>query len=212
MKIGNEETEINANGCLVDKANFKKLKSKVMKLGYGDIFILSGSLANGLTNNAYYELSEICFINNVKLIVDSTKNNLLQTLEFKPFLIKPNIYELMEAFNVEITKDEEVIKYSKKLQIMGAKNVLVSMGEKGSILVTKNTNYKAYPIKINPVSTIGAGDSMVAGFIAQYEKTKSYKASLKLASACSIATALCKSIGELELVEKYLNLTKIEEI
>ncbi len=212
LKTKNEETEINAKGCTVTIKNFNKLKNKILKLKPNDTFILSGSLANGLNSTTYYELAEICFINNIRLVVDSTKHNLLPTLEFKPFLIKPNIYELMELFNTNITSDDEIIVYAKKLQIMGAKNVLVSMGDKGAILVTKHITYKAYPVKIDPVSTIGAGDSMVAGFIAGYEKEKDYVKAFKLASACGLATALSSSVGTLELIEKYLNTIIIEEI
>ncbi len=212
LKANDQETEINAKGCFVSNSDFNKLKDQLLKLNCDDIFVLSGSLANGLCSSTYYELAEISFINNVKLIVDSTKKNLLQTLEFKPFLIKPNINELMELFNVEIINDDEVVQYAKKLQIMGAKNILVSMGEKGAILVTKHNTYKAKPVKINPVSTVGAGDSMVAGFIASYQKDKDYINALKMASACALSTALNSSVGNVELVHKYLDIIEVEEI
>ncbi len=212
LKTNESETEINNIGCEVTNDDFEYLKNYILKLNKCDTFILSGSLAKGLDEKAYCDLAKIFYQNSINFVVDSTKNNLLKTLKYKPLLIKPNINELKEIFNTNITTDNEIILYAKKLQSLGSKNVLVSMGERGAILLTKENTYKVKPIKINPISTVGAGDSMVAGFIAEYNKSKNYIEALKLGTACSIATSLSTSVGSLKEVEKYLKLIEIEEV
>ncbi len=212
LKVNDIETEINASGTSVSESEFNDLKKYISTLNNQDILILSGSIAKGLNNDMYMDLAKMCYNNKIKFIVDSTKNSLLKTLQYNPFLIKPNLEELMEIFDVELVLESDIIKYAKKLQEKGAKNVLVSMGNKGSILITDTKIYKALPIKLKEISTVGAGDSMIAGFIVEYEKSKDYVKALKLATACSISTVLSSSIGDIELINKYLKLIEIKEI
>lgn len=206
------ETEINTSGPFVTNENYIKLYKKIEKLDKNDIIILSGSLAKGLDEKAYFDIAKICKTNKIKLVVDTSKKNLLEVCNCNPFLVKPNINELMEIFDVDIKNDFDVIKYGKELQNLGCENVLVSQGKDGAILLTKNKIYKSYAIKVIPKSTIGAGDSMVAGFIAEFERTNSFVESLKLATACSVATVCSNGIGTPDLIEKYLKEVKIQEI
>ena len=140
-------------------------------------------------------------------VVDTTKKKLLNTLEYKPFLVKPNINELMETFNAKINTLHDVEKYAIKLQNLGAKNVLVSMGDKGSVLFSED---KQVIIQSAPngeaINTVGAGDSMVAGFIAGYLKSKDYKYALKLATACGSATAFSEGLGKQNEIHRMLDL------
>ena len=118
--------------------------------------------------------------NNVKVVVDATKNLLPNVLKYKPFLIKPNNHELEEIFNVKLNNNEEIIKYAKKLKEMGALNVSVSMGKDGALLLTENDEvYVSNVAKGIVKNSVGAGDSMVAGFIAGYSNTNSYSEGLK---------------------------------
>ena len=140
-------------------------------------------------------------------VVDSTKKKLLNTLEYKPFLIKPNINELIETFDAKISTLHDVEKYAIKLQNLGARNVLVSMGDKGSVLFTED---KQVILQSAPqgeaINTVGAGDSMVAGFIAGYLKSKDYKFALKLATACGSATAFSEGLCKQNEISRMLEL------
>ena len=151
--------------------------------------------------------------NNVKVVVDATKNLLLNVLKYKPFLIKPNNHELEEIFNVKLNNNEEIIKYAKKLKEMGALNVLVSMGKDGALLLTENDEvYVSNVAKGIVKNSVGAGDSMVAGFIAGYLNTNSYSEGLKLGVASGGATAFSYDIATKEYIDeikKQIIVTKI---
>ena len=172
-----KETAINSKGPLVDNKSIEKLYQKLNNLKENDILVLSGSIPKGIKEDIYEEICEKIKDKNVKIVVDSTKKLLLNTLKYRPFLIKPNHYELGEIFNVQILNQDQAIEYAKELQQKGAQNVLVSMGEKGSILLDENgKSYKKAAISIkNVINTVGAGDSMVAGFLAGYLNYKNYE-------------------------------------
>ena len=139
----------------------------------------------------------------IKVIVDATKNLLLNVLKYKPFLIKPNNHELAEMFNVELNSTEDVVFYAIKLKEMGAQNVLISMGKDGALLVTE---------KGEVVNSVGAGDSMVAGFIAGYLKSNSYEEALRLGAASGGATAFSSDLATREFIDKLVDEIKIEKI
>ncbi len=209
VKIKNDiETDINGKGPNIDEASQSLLFSKLDALKNEDILVLSGSVAKGLSDDFYAKIIECVSDKNVRVIVDATKNLLTNTLKFKPFLIKPNIDELSDLFNVTISDTEDVIKYAKKLQEMGAVNVLVSLGKDGAILLDGNgCIYKADVPSGKAVNSVGAGDSMVAGFIAGILKENNSKLALKLATACGSATAFSDDLAKKDKIDSVFSLT-----
>lgn len=190
-----EETDINTNGPKISDFDMHLLYKKLENVTEHDVVVLSGSVPSNADDHTYAKILQKIVKSNATVVVDSTGKQLLNTLEYKPFLIKPNISELIETFGAKISTLHDVEKYAIKLQNMGAKNVLVSMGDKGSVLFTdkKQVIMQSAP-KGERVNTVGAGDSMVAGFIAGYLKTGDMKYALKLATACGSATAFCEGL------------------
>ena len=138
-------------------------------------------------------------------VVDATKKLLVNSLKYKPFLIKPNRQELSEIFDVEVKTEEDIEHYAKELQKMGAKNVLISLGGEGAMLIDENGNkHKAGVLKEKVINTVGSGDSMVAGFVAGYIKTEDYAYALKLGSVCGNATAFLSGLATKEKIEELL--------
>lgn len=185
-----EETAINARGPLIEQNYIELFYQKIKTIKKEDTLILAGSIPKGITENIYQNICKQVTQKEAKIIVDATGNLLLNTLPYHPFLIKPNQEELGEMFGVKISNQEEAFLYAKKLQQKGARNVLVSMGSQGSILLDENGNwYKKEVLSISKrVNTVGAGDSMVAGFVAGYELYKDYKKALDLGTAAATAT------------------------
>lgn len=202
-----KETAINSKGPLVDNKSIEKLYQKLSNLKENDILVLSGSIPKGIKEGIYEEICEKIKDKNVKIVVDSTKKLLLNTLKYRPFLIKPNHHELGEIFNVQILNQDQAIEYAKKLQQKGAQNVLVSMGEKGSILLDENgKSYKKAAISNkNVINTVGAGDSMVAGFLAGYLNYKNHEDALKLGIASASATVNNVFLGTKDEINEYFN-------
>ena len=209
VKILEEKTEtaINTKGPLVDKESIEKLYQKLNNLKKDDILVLSGSTPKGINENIYEKICEKIKDKNIRIVVDSTKDLLLNTLKYKPFLIKPNHYELGEIFNVQIENQDQAIEYAKKLQQKGSQNVLVSMGGKGSVLLDENgKSYKEEAISNkNVINTVGAGDSMVAGFLAGFLKYKNYEEALKLGIASATATVNNVFLGTKDEIYEYFN-------
>lgn len=209
VKITNlaEETAINGKGPFIDQVYIEILYKKIETIEDGDILILSGSIPKGISNDIYENICKKLEKKDVKIVVDSTGDLLLKTLKYNPFLIKPNQHELGEIFNVKISNQEEAIKYAKKLQLEGAKNVLVSMGSMGAILLDENGyEYKMKALNIGrTTNTVGAGDSMVAGFIAGYELFNNYEKALKMGVAAATATASSISLAAKDEIYKLFN-------
>jgi len=148
-----------------------------------------------------------------KVVVDATSNLLLNTLKYNPFLIKPNIHELEEIFEIKIDSIDDTIFYATKLKDMGAKNVLISMGKDGALLVDEEGKiHLSNAPKGDVVNTVGSGDSMVAGFVSGYLRTKDYKEALKLGSSCGSATAFSGGIGKKELIDTLKDEIEVKEI
>lgn len=201
------ETDINAQGAKISDIDIESLFKKLDNLQQGDIIILAGSIPNTLPNDIYEQIMKRLQGKNIKFIIDATKDLLINALKYKPFLIKPNHQELGDIFNVKINTYNDVVRYAKELQEYGAVNVLVSRGKDGAVLVTENGKvYSVGNIDGKPKNTTGAGDSMVAGFIAGYILTKDYEYALKLGSACGNATALSDGLATKDLVEKFIKL------
>ena len=208
-----EETEINGQGPKISEEELNQFYKVIDKLVDGDILILSGSIPSCLDERLYESIMKKVEDRDLKVIVDATKNLLLNVLKYKPFLIKPNNHELAEMFNVELNSTEDVVFYARKLKEMGAQNVLISMGKDGALLVTENDEVFASSVaKGEVVNSVGAGDSMVAGFIAGYLKSNSYEEALRLGAASGGATAFSSDLATREFIDKLVDEIKIEKI
>lgn len=185
-----EETELNGQGPEISETAIKQLFDKLDNLKNGDTLILAGSIPNTLPKDMYEKILERLSGKGVRFVVDATKELLLNVLKYRPFMIKPNNYELEEIFDVKLNSDDDIIKYARKLKEMGAENVLVSMAEKGSVLVdeTDNVHIMRAP-QGRLVNSVGAGDSLVAGFIAGYLEKSDYDYAMRLGTASGSATA-----------------------
>lgn len=199
-----EETEINGMGPLIEKDDFQKFCSQIQHLGKGDMLVLSGSIPSCMDSDTYEKILET--LNpDVDIVVDAERDLLLKVLKYHPFLIKPNNIELAQMFHVDIKTEEDIIFYAKELQKKGARNVLISMAKDGAILVDENQCvHKMGVAKGKVVNSVGAGDSMVAGFIAGYMKTKDYLYALKLGTACGGATAFHSGLATRDQIEEIL--------
>ena len=200
-----EITEFNGSGISMGVKEISAVKDKLEKLDLGDWLCLSGSIPKGADSNIYLELAS-SVNSGVKVVVDAVGEPLREALLSKPFLVKPNIDELSDLFGVKISTLSEVELYAKKLQESGAENVLVSLGKEGALLLDMqgNTHFCSAP-KGNAVNTVGAGDSMIAGFIYMYEKTADFKEALKFAVATGSATAFSPWLAQKETVEEIYN-------
>lgn len=199
------ETEINGAGPDISEKDLKSLYEKINKLGKGDFLILSGSIPKSVPDDIYERIMKSLLDKEVEFIVDATKDLLLKVLKYRPFLIKPNHHELAEMFNVKLKNDEDIIAYGKKLQEMGAKNVLISMAGDGAILLPENGE----PIKREVPkgilkNSVGAGDSMVAGFLCGYLKNKDLGEAFKMGIATGSASAFSEELATKEEVENLL--------
>ena len=199
------ESEINGQGPVILEEAVKELLENIDCLQKGDILILAGSIPGTLSENIYEKIMQRMEGKGIRIIVDATKKLLLHTLKYHPFLIKPNHQELGELFGVTLTAEEEIITYAGQLQKMGAVNVLISMAEKGAILLAEDGMvYKHTCPKGNVVNSVGAGDSMVAGFLAGYLNTNNYEKALQLGIAAGSATAFLPWLAGKEEIVKLL--------
>lgn len=200
------ESEINGSGPTIEQQELKSFFDIINTLKYGDILVLAGSVPSSLQDDIYKQICILIKGKGVKIVLDTTKNLLLNVLEYKPFLIKPNKLELEELFSAEINTNDEIIYYAKKLQEKGAKNVLISMAGDGAILVKENgEHYFRQAPKGRVKNSVGAGDSMVAGFLAGYIKTGDMQEAFKLGVAAGSATAFNNDLADRADVEIILN-------
>ena len=201
-----KETEINGMGPQITPADLKELFAKLDEIQEGDFLVLAGSIPNSVPDSIYQDIMKELAHKNIHVVVDATKDLLKNVLKYKPFLIKPNHIELAEMFNVEINSDEEIVTYARKLQEIGAQNVLISMGGDGSILITSAGEVVKISVpKGTVINTVGSGDSMVAGFIAGYLKSKDLKEALKFATATGSATAFSPWLATADKVDDLLS-------
>ena len=203
---GEEETAINTNGPQISENKILELLEKLKTLNENDYLVLSGSIPSSIKDDIYEKICRIVKKQNVKIVVDATKNLLVQALKYNPFLIKPNNEELGEIFGVEIHTKEDAYVYGKKLKEMGAKNVLVSMGKIGAALIDEaGQEYFIKSPEGKRVNTVGSGDSMVAGFIAGFLKYNNYNYALKMGVSAGSASALSKYLATKEEVYNLFN-------
>ena len=204
IKAG-EETEINCQGPHIDERELERLLQKIDRIASDDTLILAGSIPKTMPDDVYERMMERIRFKNVRIVVDATKKLLVNSLKYKPFLIKPNRQELSEIFGVEVKTEEDIVHYAKELQKMGALNVLISLGGDGAMLIDEEGNkHKAGVLKEKVLNTVGSGDSMVAGFVAGYEKTGDYAYALKLGSVCGNATAFLPGLATKEKINELL--------
>ena len=204
IKAG-EETEINGQGPDIAEDELEALMMKVDHIQDGDTLVLAGSIPSTLPDDTYERMLERISEKDVRIVVDATKQLLVNSLKYKPFLIKPNKQELSEIFDVDVQTKEDIVTYAKKLQDMGARNVLISLGGDGAMLVDEDGQiHEAGVIKDKVVNTVGSGDSMVAGFVAGYEMKNSYSYALTLGSVCGNATAFLPWLATKEKINELL--------
>ena len=211
---GEVETEINAAGPNVGVEKFQQLTNYFKGvLKEGDIVFLAGNAAPGLDETSYVEIARLCHARGVKLVLDTTKKSLLACLPYQPFMIKPNQHELEELFGVKIETQEEMLNYAFQLREKGARNVLISCGGEGAFLVSETGQVLiSNTPKGTLVNSVGAGDSLLAGFMAKFIETSDYRMSLKQGAASGSATAFSVGIATRELIEELMPHIKIEEI
>lgn len=199
-----EETELNGQGPHIDDKAIKALFDKLGKLSDDDLLILAGSIPSSLPANIYESILEKLSNKNTRVIVDATKDLLLNVLKYKPFLVKPNNFELGEMFGVELTTDEEIEKYARELKKLGAVNVLVSMAGNGAMLIDEyGEKHRCGVCQGEVKNSVGAGDSMVAGFTAGILKGD-YEYALKLGTAAGGATAFSDGLAAKEKILELL--------
>lgn len=199
-----EETELNGQGPDIDDKAIAALFEKLDSLTDGDTLILAGSIPSSLPSDIYERILEKLSQKNIRVVVDATKDLLLNVLKYRPFLIKPNNHELGEMFGIELNSDEDIEKYARRLQDMGAVNVLISMAGDGAMLIDEfGKIHRCGVCKGTVKNSVGAGDSMVAGFTAGSLKGD-YEYALKLGTAAGGATAFSDGLATKEKITELL--------
>ncbi len=194
--IDGTESEINSAGPEIPLNKKAEFFEKLSRIGKDDYLILSGSAHKSLGDHIYEEVLKAVSNSGAKCVVDAEKDLLKNSMKYNPFLIKPNNNELAALFGKNSLTDEEIVVYAGELQKMGAKNVLVSMADKGAILLTENGEViKQTSVQGKVKNSVGAGDSMVAGFISGYLKSHDYNEALKLGIASGAATAFSDNLA-----------------
>ena len=204
IKAG-QETELNGAGPDIPESAMQELEKKLDSLNEDDILILAGSIPASLSQDTYERLLARLQGRGVRAVVDATRDLLVNVLQYHPFLIKPNNHELGEIVGRVLTTDEEIIAAARTLQQKGARNVLVSMAGDGALLVDENGEvHRIGCPKGKVVNSVGAGDSMVAGFVAGWMQTRSYSFALRLGTACGSATAFSLGLATKEKIDELM--------
>ena len=192
-------TEINGQGPSISQEAIRRLMEKLDQLTSGDTLVLAGSIPNSMPDSIYRDILSSLSGRSIQFVVDATQNLLLNVLEYHPFLIKPNNHELGELFHVELNTREEVVPCAKKLQEMGARNVLVSMAGQGAVLAAENGEIHMQPApKGTLVNAVGAGDSMVAGFVAGWTRKQDYRHAFRMGISAGSASAFSDLLASKE--------------
>lgn len=207
IKSGSE-TELNGQGPEITDEELAEFFLKLDEIKSGDIIILAGSVPNTLPSDIYERIMEKLFDREVKAVVDATKELLMNVLKYKPYLVKPNNHELGEIFGVKFTSTEEIVEYAWKLKEMGAQNVLVSMAGDGAVLLDENGKTHICGVCSGTVkNSVGAGDSMVAGFLAG-SMEDNYEYALKLGTAAGGATAFSEGLAQKDEIYRLMEQLK----
>ncbi len=199
------ESEINGGGPPVTESEFSALLDKMNDVRDGDTVVLAGSIPPSVSDDAYERMLARLADKDIRTVVDATGSLLLRVLPYRPFLIKPNRQELSEIFSVSVESDEDIAYYAGQLMDMGARNVLVSLGGDGAVLFAGNGEvFRSGVLRETVLNTVGAGDSMVAGFLAGLERTNDMTYALKLGTACGNATAFSAGLATKEKIAQVL--------
>ncbi len=201
----NEETEINGQGPKITEENIEALYAQLDRLAAGDMLIISGSVPNTLPGDMYERIMERLEGRGIDIVVDAEKDLLVNVLKYHPFLIKPNNHELGAIYGVTLKTQDEVIPYAKKLQEEGARNVLISMAGEGAVFISEKGDILKSPApKGKVVNSVGAGDSMVAGFVTGMLETGDYKAAFRMGLCTGSASAFSPDLATRPEVEDLL--------
>ena len=200
-----EETEINGLGPMITEENMAQLYAQLDTLSAGDILVLSGSIPACLPNDTYEKIMVRLDNRGISMVVDASGDLLVNVLKYHPFLVKPNDFELGEIFGKILTTDEEIIACAKRLQDMGGRNILVSMAGNGALLLDETGNaHRIRCPKGQVINSVGAGDSMVAGFLAGWLESGDYSYALKFGTAAGSATAFSLGLAERDHILRLL--------
>lgn len=202
-----QETEINGQGPAIRTEDIQKLYVRLDSLQDGDILVMAGSIPDVMPRTIYMDIMRYLQGKNLRIVVDATKDLLVNVLQYRPFLIKPNNHELGEIFGVTLREKTDVITYAKKLQEKGARNVLVSMAGDGAVLVSEDKRvYQSEAPQGEVINSVGAGDSMVAGFLAGYLEHESYEKAFQMGVCTGSASAFSEELATkaevLDLLER----------
>ena len=198
-----EETELNGMGPNISIIDIARLYQKLESITEDDILVLAGSIPPSVSEGLYSDLMERLKETKIKIVVDATKDLLMNVLDKKPFLIKPNIHELGELFNAKLDSADEALPYALKLKEMGAVNVIISMGKDGAMMVDEYGNsYTMNSPEGKLVNSVGAGDSLVAGFLHKYLETGNYEEAFRYGVCTGSASAFSSALATKEEVEK----------
>lgn len=200
-----KESEINGMGPEIGDADIQKLYAQLDKMVDGDILVLAGSIPSVMPETMYSDIMEYLSGKNLRIVVDATKDLLMNVLKYHPFLIKPNNHELGEIYGVELNTRDEVVPYARKLQEEGARNVLISMAGEGAVLLAEDGQiYRSEAPEGKVLNSVGAGDSMVAGFIAGYLASEKYEHAFYMGVCTGSASAFSEGMAEKEAVRSLL--------
>ena len=203
-------TEINGQGPHIDSSHIEQLMNRLRRLESGDVLVLAGSIPAGISDNIYKDIMDMLKDKGVQIVVDATSRLLTNVLEYNPFFIKPNQHELGDIFNVTLNTQEEVIPYALELKKMGAVNVCVSMGGKGAILVADDGNvYKAKAPDGILKNSVGAGDSLVAGFLSGWIEKKDYEYAFRKGVATGSASAFSENLATKREISEVLKRVEV---
>ncbi|MBS2970041.1 1-phosphofructokinase [Metabacillus sp. KIGAM252] len=206
------ETEINASGPAITIEQQEQLITKIRQLKKGDLLVLAGSIPSSLPLTFYRNLTEICKSAGVETVIDTTGPALEETFQFEPLLIKPNHHELGDLFRAKVSTVNEAAYFGKKLIGLGVRNVIVSMAGEGAVFINEDQVLRASVPKGILKNSVGAGDSVVAGFLASYTKQSDYEEAFRAGTAAGSATAFSHDLCTKEEAEKLLEQVKIEKI
>ncbi|AWC29303.1 MULTISPECIES: 1-phosphofructokinase [Bacillus cereus group] len=202
---GKEETELNGQGPMITEEQFQQLMKKFEKMRAGDFVVLAGSIPSSIPKNFYEQIAMYGEERGIQVVVDTSGSALKHVMKNNPFLLKPNHYELGELFGKELSTVEDILPYGKKLIAQGVQNVIVSMAGEGALLFTNDGVYEATVPKGQVVNSVGAGDSLVAGFVGIYEQTKDIIKAFQYGVATGSATAFSADLCTKDKVETLLS-------
>ncbi|HEP1497254.1 TPA: 1-phosphofructokinase [Streptococcus pyogenes] len=206
-----EETELNGQGPVISQEQLEDLKTKLSQLTAEDTVVFAGSAPANLGNAVYKELLPLVRQSGAQVVCDFEGQTLIDALAYNPLLVKPNNHELEAIFGTILTSLDDVETYARRLLEMGAQNVIISMAGDGALLVTKEATYFAKPIKGEVKNSVGAGDSMVAGFTGEFMKSQDPIEALKWGVACGTATAFSDDLATIAFIKETYHKVEVEK-